>query len=247
MAVSRILGVLSLVGALVLLSNALPLHHGSSSRLRGPGAALADLLVGALDRLLDLATRRNMVLLCHAILLVLLGVPAARRRQSQSQSAAEEATTTAACYYYYSAAPGVVTTAAPVDGVARPLRQRLAVAVAAEPEHGEHVAVATKEIVLVEREKHLQAAAAAEPDHPVAAAAAMDLGRALVLADPQHNDGEAAAEQLAQEEEEEEVDTEEMNRRFDAFIAATKEKMRLEALHPHPAPSLPHNTALLAR
>jgi len=64
-------------------------------RLPPPGLAVADLLVSALDRLLDgrgglleLATRRNMILLCHAILFLILrdagvlGAPARRRSHS---------------------------------------------------------------------------------------------------------------------------------------------------------------------
>jgi hypothetical protein len=65
--------------------------------LQAPGLAVADLLASALDRLLDgrgllelLATRRNMILLCHAILLLILrdagvlGAPARRRSRSRS-------------------------------------------------------------------------------------------------------------------------------------------------------------------
>jgi hypothetical protein len=65
--------------------------------LQAPGLAVADLLASALDRLLDgrgllelLATRRNMILLCHAILLLILrdagvlGAPARRRSRSCS-------------------------------------------------------------------------------------------------------------------------------------------------------------------
>ncbi|TKV95548.1 hypothetical protein SEVIR_9G371100v4 [Setaria viridis] len=67
---------------------------------RPGGGTLADLLLAALDRfpdargLLDLATRRNMVLLCHAILLVILrnagilGAPARRRGATATTASA---------------------------------------------------------------------------------------------------------------------------------------------------------------
>lgn len=66
--------------------------------LQTPPRGLADHVAAALDSLLDwrglleLATRRNMILLCHAILLVILrdagvlGTPAGRRSQSHSRS-----------------------------------------------------------------------------------------------------------------------------------------------------------------
>jgi hypothetical protein len=73
--------------------------------LQRPGgvAALADILIATADRfldgrgLLDLATRRNMVLLCHAILLVilrdagLLGAPT-RRRAAATETTDDSAT-----------------------------------------------------------------------------------------------------------------------------------------------------------
>jgi hypothetical protein len=66
--------------------------------LQTPPRGLADHVAAALDcfldwrGLLELATRRNMILLCHAILLVILrdagvlGTPAGRRSQSHSRS-----------------------------------------------------------------------------------------------------------------------------------------------------------------
>ncbi|GJN40843.1 hypothetical protein PR202_gn00254 [Eleusine coracana subsp. coracana] len=184
MALSRIVAVLSLVGALLLLADALPF--------------LADLL-------LDLATRRNMVLLCHAILLLLLGdagilgVPSAAPRQQQHSTE-----------YYYSAHPERCSH-----------YHTIRMIVPAEPQHQQQVAehVTSKEIVSY---IDLDAAAAA----------------AALLPDDQHKNG-AEEEQAGQGESsaavefaEEEDDLDEMNRRFEAFIAATKEKMRLEALHP---------------
>jgi hypothetical protein len=71
--------------------------------LQTPPRGLADHVAAALDcfldwrGLLELATRRNMVLLCHAILLVILrdagvlGTPAGRRSQSRSRSPAPAA------------------------------------------------------------------------------------------------------------------------------------------------------------
>jgi hypothetical protein len=82
---------------LVLLTRALLLQRP------GGVAALADILIATADRfldgrgLLDLATRRNMVLLCHAILLVilrdagLLGAPT-RRRAAATETTDDSAT-----------------------------------------------------------------------------------------------------------------------------------------------------------
>ncbi|CAD6220234.1 unnamed protein product [Miscanthus lutarioriparius] len=129
-----------------------------------PGLGLtADLLASALDRFLDgrgglleLATRRNMILLCHAILLLILrdagvlGAPASRRSRSR---------------------PGEAT-AAP----ARPRATRSPAAAQGE----EAAAVATKQIVVVESardddddllDRHDRDAVVEPLEHPTAIAA----------------------------------------------------------------------------
>jgi hypothetical protein len=237
----KVLALLSLSSVLLLLADALPFRH------HGPSPVIADLLLAALARLdgvslLDLATRRNMILLCHAILLVLLGdagilgIPARRRRQRQGREATAAATTAASacCYYYYSPAP-------PEQRSAVVVWQQSSSAAAAfaapsssltEPEHELQVAedhMSDKRMVALAAELVDQPGSSMDP--------MMDAGRAVAFDEQEEEtscssrsmeDGQPAGHQHVEEEEEEDLD--EMNRRFEAFIAATKEKMRLEAM-----------------
>jgi hypothetical protein len=232
----KVLALLSLAACLLLLADALPFRH------HGPSPVIADLLLAALARLdgvslLDLATRRNMILLCHAILLVLLGdagilgIPARRRRRCQGREATAAATTASACYYYYSPpeqrsavvvwqqSSSAATFAAPSSSLT-------------EPEHELQVAedhMSDKRMVALAAELVDQPGSSMDP--------MMDAGRAVAFDEQEEEtscssrsmeDGQPAGHQHVEEEEEEDLD--EMNRRFEAFIAATKEKMRLEAM-----------------
>jgi hypothetical protein len=147
--------------------------------LQAPGLAVADLLASALDRLLDgrgllelLATRRNMILLCHAILLLILrdagvlGAPARRRSRSRSLGEATAVAAASTDIIACSAAPArphatrsaVVWRRRPRNRAAAPMHDGAAAArrlVECHPA-AEAVAtwaaaaVATKQIVLVE-------------------------------------------------------------------------------------------------
>jgi hypothetical protein len=237
----KVLALLSLSSVLLLLADALPFRH------HGPSPVIADLLLAALARLdgvslLDLATRRNMILLCHAILLVLLGdagilgIPARRRRQRQGREATAAATTAASacCYYYYSPAP-------PEQRSAVVVWQQSSSAAAAfaapsssltEPEHELQVA-----------EDHMSdkqgmvALEAELDDQPTLSMVPMMGAGDTVAFDDQEDETSCSSSSLEegqptghQHVDEEEADLDEMNRRFEAFIAATKEKMRLEAM-----------------
>ncbi|PUZ40692.1 hypothetical protein GQ55_9G444600 [Panicum hallii var. hallii] len=151
---------------------------------RRRGGDLADLLLAALDSLLpegrgllDLATRRNMVLLCHAILVVILmdagvlGAPA-RRRGAASAAAAGVEQGACAAPAHLAHAPGrsaVVwrrprssarTKSAGADESGRRLGKRqprrsprpaAAAALTVEPEQAERQPLVGREIVLVEK------------------------------------------------------------------------------------------------
>jgi hypothetical protein len=178
----KVLALLSLAASLLVLLLLADVQPPSSFSF----SPVADLLHAALGRLLDLATRRNMVLLCHAILLGdagLLGTPAGRRR---SQGCSED---TASSSYYYSA---------PERLPPRATRSNVLV-----PSTDQPAAMDGKTITHPMNE-------AEEEEETV------DEGEPAVL-DEQHI-----------EEEEDDLDV--MNRRFEAFIADTKAKMRLEAL-----------------
>jgi hypothetical protein len=186
----KVLALLSLAASLLVLLLLADVQPPPSCFSFSP---VADLLHAALGRLLDLATRWNMVLLCHAILLVLLGdagllgTPVGRRRRGQVCSEATAAATT--CYYYYSA---------PEQRSPRATRSNVLVACTDLP-----AAMDGKTITHPMNES--------EEEETV------DEGQPAVL-DEQHR------------EEKEEEDLDEMNRRFEALIADTKAKMRLEAL-----------------
>jgi hypothetical protein len=180
-----------------------------------------------------------MILLCHAILIALLGNAGLLTNNDKSQSHTNR-----------NAAP----LAAVDDHAWWP---------STEPERLLHVA--TREVILEEKQgtwrtgnaclihgRHLVAAAAAELQHQPDVTAPegntvspMDSDDDCVLVANQSRNGageEAPPEEELllpeqygeEEDEEEEEDLDEMNRRFEAFIATTKEKMRLEALHPSP-------------
>ncbi|XP_062215338.1 uncharacterized protein LOC133915945 [Phragmites australis] len=243
---------ISLVTALLLLAHALQLHQ--PSRLRSPGATLAGLLLSALDRfhgrsLLDLATRRNMILLCHVIVLVILkdtgilSTPARRRAGAATTNIADAAAARERPHARSivvwrprnRAAPAASSGSknAAVTGSARLMLDETAATrctapTLTEPEHGEKH-VATREIIIVEERRNnylLDHHGAAVVEHEQATAvdgsesSRLDIGRVLVADDDVRN---TAREETA------EVELAD-DRRFEEFIANTRRRMQLESL-----------------
>ncbi|KAL6593682.1 hypothetical protein ACP70R_046398 [Stipagrostis hirtigluma subsp. patula] len=230
---------LSLAAALlVLVARASPLRQPQRS-LGGPGAALAELLLAALDRfdvdgrrVLQLATRTNIILLCNAILFLVLwdaGILAPRRNRAAAAAAVAGAGASPRSHSHRSAivwrwrprrraAPASVAKdeILVVTDVDRLKQHRRGPRSAALPpltgaEHGKEEPDARKQIVLGEQ----------RPTHP------FDNHRTSA---PHSCDEKSKAEDETEcaQEQEEDVDVEEMNRRFDEFIAATRRKMQLE-------------------
>ncbi|KAL6647993.1 hypothetical protein ACP70R_012217 [Stipagrostis hirtigluma subsp. patula] len=227
---------LSLAAALLLVfARAPPLRHPQPS-LGGPGAALADLLLAALDRfnvdgrrVFQLATRTNIILLCNAILLLVLwdaGILAPRRNRAAGEGASGRSHSHRSAIVWRRPRRRAAPASAAKDAAVllnkhhRRGPRRAALPPLTGAEQGEEVPVPTKEIVLFEEQR----------THPLnrsrTGAAAVEEAAALA------GDRIVACDERSKAEEEtegaEDVDVEEMNRRFDEFIAATRRKMQLE-------------------
>ncbi|KAL6593681.1 hypothetical protein ACP70R_046397 [Stipagrostis hirtigluma subsp. patula] len=239
---------LSLAAALLLLvARAPPLRQAQPSP-RGPGAALADLLLAALDRfdvdgrrVLQLATRTNIILLCNAILLLVLwdaGILAPRRNRATTSSAAGAR---ASCRSHWSntivwrrprrrASPASGGTNAAVTGGDRLNKhhrrspRRTAPPPPTKAEEEREDPVDTKEIVLVQqRRSPLLESHGAAPVQEAAPVAGHSHCTVVAC-----DDRSKAEKETECGEEQDDVDVDEMNRRFDEFIAATRRKMQLE-------------------
>ncbi|CAN6312355.1 unnamed protein product [Urochloa humidicola] len=222
-------------------------------RRRGD-SILTDALLAALGRfidgrgLLDLATRRNMVLLCHAILLLilrdsgLLGAPARRRARAETTGCAAAAADDSEQGVVVWQCPRQNRAAAVHDPGCHASAEAAATwAAAAAPAvaQAEEPAATAKEIVLVEKAmtNHLAGgrdrAAGVDLEQPQAAASATTGGkkseqldrRAIVVADDDDRNAGTVAEQT------EEVELELADdRRIEEFISKQWSNIRQESL-----------------
>ncbi|CAL4914907.1 unnamed protein product [Urochloa decumbens] len=221
--------------------------------------AIAGLVLDALDRfhlqgrsLLDLATKRNVVLLCHAILLLILrdagvlGAPARRRRAATTGAATATVEAAETACSSAPARPGATsvvvwrrprssaksagadeTGGCPQQAAAIP---RAAPALTLEPEHGEREAplMMSKEIVLVETKAPGNYHLGGGHDR-AAVVVSLDHQAAASATDGKESDYDGSTNTATDQTEEVVVELAD-DRRIEEFIAKQRSKMRQESL-----------------